>query len=523
MKDFWKTSERSGDVTGFAIYHRPLDDACGMATNAGSNRSLVSVRRLPIRLTGDDRRVIARPFIMSAARCQSVLHRIGQLGDDEVDDLLEEVRRDYASRHRHADAIFDENYRTAAGLIGWKNEWDLDRRLLAGSYFTMEYAIDSAALFNPSIVPHPDQGNVPEGALRFVMSLRATGEGHVSSVAFRTGTLTHECEVLIDPPPVRLHRSRIKPDRKYLKHLFLQKLIEMGVMNDAVDRVLSQLEEAFSIVELRNAIEHARGGVTDIAGSSEALRTILWLASSNYHVELSPDATLSELVIFPMSEDDSHGIEDVRLVRFVDEDGSATYYGTYTAYNGVRTLPMMMATGNFHGIEIHSLNGSGAANKGMALFPRKIGGQYVMCSRIDGENLFISTSDSAYFWESATRLIGPKYAWEFMQIGNCGSPIETDEGWLLLTHGVGPMRTYAISAVLLDKNDPLKIIAQLPEPLIEPSESEREGYVPNVVYTCGALIHDNMLYVPYAQADKSTSMAIVKVDELLNVLLDHRN
>jgi predicted GH43/DUF377 family glycosyl hydrolase len=499
------------------------ESASIMTTTGEMKRSQVTVRRLPIRLTGDDRRVIARPFLMSAARCQAVLLRIEQLSEEEVEDLLDEVRRDYASRHRHADAIFDENYRTAASLIGWKNDWDLDRRLLAGSYFTMEYAIDSAALFNPSIVAHPDQADVPAGGLRFVMSLRATGEGHVSSVVFRTGILTRDCDVLIDPPPIRLHRSRIKPDRRYVKSLFLQKLIEMGVVNDAVERVFAQLEDIFTIVHLRLAIEQARALVMEIAGASEALRTVLWLATSNYQVELAPEAMLNELVIFPMSDDDSHGIEDVRLVRFVDDDGVLTYYGTYTAYNGVRTLPMMMATGNFRNIEIHSLNGAGAANKGMALFPRKIGGQYVMCSRIDGENLYISTSDSAYFWESATRLVGPKYSWEFMQIGNCGSPIETDEGWLLLTHGVGPMRTYAIGAVLLDKNDPLTILAQLPEPLIEPSESEREGYVPNVVYTCGALIHENMLYVPYAQADKSTTLAIVRVDELLNALLDHRN
>jgi len=486
-------------------------------------QSLVNVRRLPIRLTGDDRRVIARPFIMSGARCQSVLQRIEDLDDEEVIEILNEVRHDFASRHRNADAIFDENYRAAASLIGWKNDWELNRRMLAGSYFTMEYAIDSAALFNPSIVAHPDQSNVPPGGLRFVMSLRATGEGHVSSVAFRTGILTRECDVLIDPPPIRLHRSRVKPDKRYVKSLFIQKLQEIGILHDAVERVFSGIAENFTIVDLRQAIEQVRPHLTEVAGSSEVLRTMLWLATSNYHIELSPDATLSELVIFPMSEDDSHGIEDVRLVRFVNDDGTHQYYGTYTAYNGVRTLPMMLATCDFHSIEIHSLNGGGAANKGMALFPRKIGGQYVMCSRIDGENLFISTSDSADFWEGATRLVSPKFAWEFMQIGNCGSPIETDEGWLLLTHGVGPMRTYSISAVLLDKNDPLKIIAQLPEPLIEPSESEREGYVPNVVYTCGALIHDNMLYVPYAQADKSTSMAIVKVDELLNALLDHKN
>jgi len=481
---------------------------------------LVKVRRLPIKLMGDDRRVIARPFIMGAARCQSVLERIEDLNDDEVDALLDEVRRDYASRHRNSDAIFDEHYRTATSLIGWKADWDLDRRLLAGSYFTMEYAIDSAALFNPSLVQHPDQSDVPEGSLRFVMSLRATGEGHVSSVVFRTGLLTRDRDVLLDPPPTKLHRSRFKPDRHYIKSLFQQKLMEIGVHHELVSTVFEKLADRFTIVELRRAIDTSRTQLQSIAGSTEILRTMYWLATSNYHVELSSEAMLSELVIFPMSEDDSHGLEDVRLVRFIDDDGKQNYYGTYVAYNGVRTLPMMMDTSDFRSIEIHSINGAGAANKGMALFPRKIGGEFVMCSRIDGENLFISTSDSAYFWESAVKLTVPKFPWEFMQIGNCGSPIETDEGWLLLTHGVGPMRTYSIGAILLDKHDPLKIISQLPEPLIEPIETEREGYVPNVVYTCGALIHSGTLYVPYAQADKSTTMAIIEMDELLNALLD---
>lgn len=478
----------------------------------------MKIKRLPIRLTGDDRRVIARPFILGAARVISVLHRLAELDDATVERLLSQVRRDFDVRHRKTEAVFDENYRVASSLVGFRADWPTNRRLLAGAYFTMEYSVDSAALFNPSIVPHPDQSNTPAGAMRFVMSLRATGEGHVSSVVFRTGLITGRDEVVLDPAPTRLHRARIVPDRQFLKHLFRTKLTEMGLDGETVGKVLDSLGETFTMPELIGVIERVRPELMHIAGSNDALRTMHWLGSSNYHINLEAEASLQELVIFPMSEDESHGIEDLRMVRFTDDDGQVSYYGTYTAYNGVRTLPMMIQTRDFKRVEVHSLNGPGAANKGLALFPRKVGGQFVMCSRIDGENLYINTSDSAYFWASATRLTAPRHPWEFVQIGNCGSPLETEAGWLLLTHGVGPMRTYAIGASLLDLNDPLKVIGYLPEPLIVAADDEREGYVPNVVYSCGAIIHAGSLFIPYAQADKSTSMAVVNLAELLDRL-----
>ncbi|HVT88365.1 MAG TPA: glycoside hydrolase family 130 protein [Tepidisphaeraceae bacterium] len=482
----------------------------------------MKVRKLEIQLRGDDRRVIARPFIVNTARVGAVMHRIEQLAEATVEKLLENLRRDFYQRHHETASIFEENYRVAAARIGWKDEWSLSRRHLAGAYFTMEYSVDSAALFNPSIVAHPDQSNAPRGGLKFIMSLRATGEGHVSSVVFRTGTINNKQCVELDPAATTLHRARIVPDRQYHKPTFRQKLNELGVLQSVIDIVLGKLNETFTIIDYNDVVEDTRPLMQNIAGSNEAVRTMSWLVSSNYHITLAADANLSELVIFPNSEGESHGIEDLRLVRFVEDDGQVFYYGTYTAYDGVRTLPMMICTRDFKRVEVHSLNGPGAANKGLALFPRRIGGRYIMCSRIDGENLYINTSDSAYFWESATRLATPRYPWEFMQIGNCGSPLETKEGWLLLTHGVGAMRSYAIGAVLLDLNDPLKVIGHLPEPLITPTDGDREGYVPNVVYSCGAIIHDNYLYVPYAQADKSTTMAAVSMDELLNRLLENR-
>ncbi|HEX3359303.1 MAG TPA: glycoside hydrolase family 130 protein [Tepidisphaeraceae bacterium] len=481
----------------------------------------MKIQRLPIQLRGDDRRVIARPFVLNAARAGSVLRRVAELDEGSVDHLLQRVRQDFGTRHRRTDSIFDEHYRMALTLTGGRDDWSLERRLLAGAYFTMEYSIDSAALFNPSIVAHPDQSNVPAGALRFVMSLRATGEGHVSSVVFRTGLITADQQVELDPAPAIFHRARVVPDRKYNKHMFRTKLREIGVQGAPVETVIEKLQDAFTMSDLTNAIDSSRSTLTSVAGSNEMLRTIHWVASSNYHINMSEEANLSELVIFPMSEDESHGIEDLRMVRFIEDDGTASYYGTYTAYNGVRALPTMMHTHNFKWIEVHSLNGPGSANKGMALFPRKIDGKFVVCSRIDGENLFISRSDSAWFWSQATRLATPRHYWELMQIGNCGSPLETEAGWLLLTHGVGPVRSYAIGAVLLDLNDPLKVIGALPEPIITPLDNERDGYVPNVVYTCGAIIHGRSLFVPYAQADKTTSMAVMDLDELLDQLKKH--
>lgn len=478
------------------------------------------MKRLPVHLRGDDRRVIARPFILGANRVRSLFARLQHVPEDQIDALLHEVEGSYADRHTRLAFVFHENYESGAAMIGWTGHWSPQRRLLAGAYLTMEYSIDSAALFNPSIVLHPDQSGVEAGGVRFVMSLRATGEGHVSSIVFREGTIRADQRVEIDPIPPRLHRSRIAPDRSYHKALFGRKLREMGIsLNGIAKPVLDSVGEKFTLIDLNRAVDQVRNGNHLDGASSEQLKTILWLAQSNFHIDLAPDSTLQELVIFPMSEEQSNGLEDVRLTRFVDDDGSIIYHGTYTAYNGVRTLPMLLHTRDFKRIEFASLNGGAALNKGMALFPRKINGEYVMCSRIDGENLFIAKSESVHFWETAEKLIAPRYPWELFQIGNCGAPIETDAGWILLTHGVGPMRTYAIGAMLLDLDDPSKILGHLREPIIEPEGEDREGYVPNVVYTCGALEHAGHLHIPFAAADKRTNFVVVETKKLVDRLL----
>jgi predicted GH43/DUF377 family glycosyl hydrolase len=449
-----------------------------------------------------------------------LLERVGSLPESEVERLLEDVGIRFGARHKDLSGVLEEHFSEGCSLTGWKCDWSRSRRLVAGAYLTMEYAIESAGLFNPSIVPHPDQCGVPRDSVRFIMSLRATGEGHISSIVFRTGVIGSNCSVQMDPPARLLHRSRIAPDRHYLKHLFRSKLREMGVNGSPVAIVLDVLQERFTLADLHTAVQATSLAYRRVPRAREVVRTMLWLANSNYHIELPSGADISELVLFPMSAEEAHGIEDLRLVRFTEEDGEVSYFGTYTAFDGRRTLPMMISTGDFRRIEVHSLNGACARNKGMALFPRRIGGHFAMCARIDGENIHIMFSDYVHFWESAERLQASSLPWELVLRGNCGSPLETPEGWLLLTHGVGPMRQYAIGAILLDLEDPTRVIGHLRDPLIVPKGIEREGYVPNVAYTCGAQIHRGQLFLPYALADKSTSMAVVDLDELINCLLD---
>lgn len=479
----------------------------------------IPVERLPIRLEANEDWVITLPFFHGGqARVRSVIGHVERLSDAEVDALLEQVLARFAHRHKNFPALLDEHYEQAAALAAVTDPIPSKRRRLIGSYFTMEYAIASAALFNPSIVSHPNQKGVPPGGLRFLMSLRATGEGHVSSILFRTGLIHADRSVEFYPAGPFPRRARLSPDAFYLKQLFTRKLYEMSIERRAVDLVMSGLQEHFTLTELEQAIAETRRRNPDALRLEQTIEGIRWLARENYQLRLPEDAHISQVVIFPQSDNERRGIEDLRMVRFVDDDGSVVYYGTYSAYDGYRVLPQLMESSDLHHINIHTMNGACAQNKGMALFPRRIGGHYVMCSRIDGVNLHIMVSDIVQFWETARVLRTPKHPWEFMQIGNCGSPIETEAGWLLLTHGVGPMRTYSIGAMLLDCNDPLKVIGHLDRPLLLPIEKEREGYTPNVVYTCGSLVHAGYLYLPYAMSDAATGFALVELKPLLERL-----
>ena len=479
----------------------------------------MNVTRLPLRLSADPRRVIARSFIPGGvSRIRAVIDRVRALPDAEVSSMVTALVGDYRQRHKDIRGIFRQNYATANALVGELPDPSEERRLLLGAYFTNEYSLEAVALFNPSMVAHPDQNGVSAGAVRFVMSLRACGEGHISSIEFRTGTVSADHKVTVDEPTRFALTARPVDDALYDKESYVYKLREMKAHRPTAEQILAVLDSRFTVSDLKYAIQRCRpeSGNTQY---QELADNMLWLAHSNYELEFSPDAALSERVIFPVSESESRGIEDARFVRFTHSDGRASYYATYTAYNGLRVLPQLIETSDFRHFKVNTLNGSCVQNKGMALFPRKVGGQFMMASRLDGENIYLLASDNIHFWNESKLIYGPKYPWEFIQIGNCGSPIETDAGWILLTHGVGPMRQYWLGALLLDLEDPSKVIGSLSQPLLVPNADERDGYVPNVVYSCGALLQGDHLIIPYAVSDSHSSVATVSVPELLGRLL----
>jgi len=369
------------------------------------------------------------------------------------------------------------------------------------------------------MVEHPDQTGVPAGAVRFVISLRATGEGHISSITFRSGIIHRDLRIEVDPACNLLTEPRQIANTIYEGPLFKRKLWELGVESGFSGRVLERLGDSFSQSALRDALAaelENSGQSHGEAGDNQVLASSIWmLARSNYEVQFEPEQDLSERIIFPSTPSQRNGIEDARFVRFQHDNGEHIYFATFTAYDGRVIVPELLETSDFLRFRFISLNGSQAENKGMALFPRKVHGAYAMISRQDNENIFLMRSDNVHFWNERRLLLKPEFPWELVQIGNCGSPIETKEGWLVLSHGVGPMRQYCIGAFLLDLEDPSKVLGRLREPIMTPEPSEREGYVPNVVYSCGAMLHQGQLIIPYGLADLATGFATVALDDVL--------
>ena len=394
-----------------------------------------------------------------------------------------------------------------------------ERQMLIGAYFTHEYSPESAALFNPSIVPHPDQSGLPKGALRFILSLRATGEGHISSITFRTGSGSAQQRITLTPPVPFVTEPERVPNAAYTKGLFAHKLEEAGVQNDFAGVCWT----SFTRISRSRSLRQCPRGLGPDGGHHRRhggpRRTRHPVAGGvELRSELRAQSRISQRVLFPSAPSQSNGIEDARFVRFQNDDGRFTYYATYTAYDGKITLPQLLETPDFVHFKFSTLNGPAVQNKGMALFPRKINRQYVMLSRQDDENILLMFSDNIHFWQTPRLLLPPARPWEFIKIGNCGSPIETKAGWLVLSHGVGAMRKYCLGAFLLDLADPTRVIGRLREPLLSPNEAEREGYVPNVVYTCGALLHGRELIIPYAMSDSATSFATMPLDEVLGAM-----
>ena len=480
----------------------------------------VNVKRRQMKICPDATRVLLRPFIpIETHRVVNIIGRAMTLSDAEVDALLAEVLAEFNDRHFNAGKIFERHFEKVRAHLFTDRELPHARKLLIGSLFTGEYALESAALFNPSIVPHPDQNGLPSGALRVILSLRATGEGHISSIEFRTGVLDANNDIALDPVGRHVTAPELIPDPAYDKATFAIKIHDMGFHNPFANEMLADLPDTFTLGELKKIVDARKNEVRiHTHDEQRTMECIAWLAESNYEISFSENKPLGERIIFPHSANESNGIEDARFVRFVENDGTPMYYATYTAYNGRVILPQLIETRDFLHFKIITLNGNAVQNKGMALFPRRIDGQFVMLSRQDDENLFIMFSDNPHFWSDPVKLLRPAFPWEFSKLGNCGSPIETPEGWLVITHGVGPMRKYCIGAILLDLENPTRVIGRLAEPLIKPNENEREGYVPNVVYSCGSLLHNGEVIIPYAMSDFASSIATVSLDELLGIL-----
>ena len=422
---------------------------------------MIEVIHTHMRLQADASRVVVRPFHIPidpanphAGRAGRIVRQVMALDASQAERVLQLVFKDFEARHWQTRSVFNQRYDQIAHALGLNGSITAVQRELIGAYFCHEYSYAAAALMNPSIVLHPDQTGLSPGSHRVVMSLRAVGEGHISSIAFREGILSPGAEFDLGPEPPFAIAAALKPNGHPLP-------------------------------------------------------------ADEIEIHRHEDSTISGTLIFPVTREQSNGLEDLRLLQFTHDDGSIEWIGTYTAYDGRTIRSEYLRTSDFRSFRMQAIRGSSARNKGMALFPRTIGGEYMMIGRQDGENIFLIRSPVIDEWGEGELLLTPKYPWETIQIGNCGAPIELDEGWLLLTHGVGAMRKYSIGAVLLDKQDPSKVLGRTVEPLLAPADEDREGYVPNVVYTCGALKHGDMIFMPYGVADSSVAFAFLPIASLL--------
>lgn len=477
----------------------------------------MEVIRSKEKIKPDYRRVIAKKFsIDNNDREKRIIQRLLEKDAPEVKELLTSIFQRFKDRHRDIERILKDNYNRVSHYVDHKIT--LDQKLLIGSYFTMEYSVESAALFNPAIVPHPDQNGLDEGCLRVIVSFRAVGEGHLSSIVFRSGIVHEDGTITIAENHCLIEQASMQSTTLYNKKEFELTLEEKGFIKKAKP-ILEDLISHFSPVELDEALVKYDESSKD-REKSVIIDTMNLLASSSYSLAFHPKTDLSSRVIFPVSRNERKGLEDARFVCFIDsEERRRMYYATYTAYNGKAIIPQLIETRDFVNFTISPLHGNAAKNKGMAIFPEKVGGRYAMLSRQDNENIYVVFSENIKMWENPSLIAIPHEDWELVQLGNCGSPIKTEQGWLVLTHGVGPLRSYCLGAMLLDLDDPTKVIGSLKKPLMIPNEKERNGYVPNVLYSCGALVHNGWLVIPYAMSDSFSSFARVCIDDLINEIM----
>lgn len=455
-------------------------------------------------------------------RTINLVSRLQAMDDVQVYLTLENTLREFANRHRNISRIFFKHCANVQGIIEHMGidyvKLSDERKMLIGSYLTMEYSIESAAFFNPSMFEDIDQNNLYDGEKRILISFRATGEGHISSVVFRRGILDNNNDLVMMPVGKHVDMAEVTHKKLYDKARFIKRMNQMQIPEQYSDIIMESLPNRFEYFAFKKAVDVVLGDKSISAEKRMALEEVTWLADSFYDVEFKRDSDISSRVLFPISDSESKGIEDARFVRFTESDGTQKTYATYTAYNGHTILPKLLSTEDFYTFRVMPMHGNGARNKNLALFPKKIKGKYAMLARIDGVNNYLMYSDRSTLWNNPVRIQEPKFPWEFTQIGNCGSPLLTEEGWLVISHGVGPMRKYCLGASLFDLDDPTKEIGRLPEPLLLPQEDERDGYVPNVVYSCGALIHNESLILPYAVSDYSSTYGVVELAELFEAI-----
>ena len=490
---------------------------------AAQNPSPLTVRHQLV-MEPDDRRVAIKLFVpgedtqLVQNRASRLIERILQLDEDEITRLLDDVLTRFAGRHHDICNTFQHHYDLVHHRVPQDLELSPSARTLIGAYFSHEYSVEAAALCNPSMVPHPDQTELQPGELRAAISLRQIGEGHISSVGF--------CSAVIGPDETIRLEDRGGPlmigprtGAKHQRDLLAAGLHEEDIDNELSAFIMNALPERYDDEEFEDVLSHLPGELLARVTSPETMVVIRRIVATDYAVAFPATVPLHQRVLWPATPAESNGMEDARFVQVVDSDGRTAYHATYTAYDGRHIGGRMLHTRDLRHFEVTALRGPAARNKGMALFPRAVNGRHLALCRSDGETLGLSTRDEEMQWQDAVPLLVPHRGWDLIQVGNCGSPVETEAGWLVLTHGVGPMRRYAIGAMLLDLERPERVVADLPQGLLAPDEHEREGYVPNVVYSCGGLVHDGRFWLPYGASDVRVGFASIDLDRLLGAMV----
>jgi len=477
------------------------------------------VNRSNIKIKANPNRVIINFLDLgvntnNTSRANRLMDSILSIPENQLGVLYEEIKNNFVFRHRNFEHYLKLNFKKVKSIISSEVVISEIRSLIIGTYFSKEYSIQSAALFNPSMVAHPDQSGLKEDEKRFIISLRSVGEGHISSIEFRSGIVDAEGTIKLDEETDFSSCSEKNLSKVYHKENLLK---NTAVLRDFDQSILEIFEDDFTYNDYLKKEESNEFSTYD---KSTQARLFHYL-DTNYDVQTDGNALICERVIFPNAEGESMGMEDVRFVTF-SENGETQYIGTYTAYNGHKISPQLIITKDFVHFKARSMYGTAVSDKGMALFPEKIKGKYVMIGRQGGENITIMYSDDLYIWDDYKVIMTPQDTWGYVQLGNCGSPLKTDYGWLLITHAVGPMRKYVLGAILLDLKDPSKIIMKLNKPLLSPNEDEREGYVPNVVYSCGSIIHEGSLILPYAMSDSASTFASINIEEIITEMDEYK-